>query len=69
MRDQLPHSHKTTRTIIVFFLLVFWFLNRKWEEKILLLSENGQPYELPTAQPIHQIEIEPNVFDNIESVE
>jgi hypothetical protein len=57
MRDQLPHPHKTTRKMIVFPVLVVWFLDIKWEENILLLYEDEQPYERSTVEPIHQIEI------------
>jgi len=47
---------------------VIWFSDRKWEGKILLLTEDTEkPYELSSAQPIHQTEIEPNIFDAIES--
>jgi hypothetical protein len=43
-------------------------VSRKWEGKILLLTEDTKkPYELSSAQPIHQTEFEPNVFDAIES--
>jgi hypothetical protein len=56
------------RKIIVLCIKVIWFLDRKWEGKILLLTEDTEnSYELSSAQPIHQTEIESNVFDAIES--
>jgi len=40
MRETICHTDIKTRKIIVFYIKVIWFLDRKWEGKILLLFED-----------------------------